>query len=160
MIAEEVLEEVRSRGAHVEARGEVLHIEAPRGALSPELVAAMRQLKPELLRLVGLASLTVGNALGGVTELDEPSFLVAEVCALPLEDFACAGLAVKVWSKVLGAVVILASDDAQLDPGELRTVYRAHELRALLYLRDPSELRSIHAYKKTFRGTIIDVSFR
>jgi hypothetical protein len=36
----------------VEARGEVLHVEAPRGALSPELVRSLRRLKPALLRLV------------------------------------------------------------------------------------------------------------
>jgi hypothetical protein len=74
-----------------------------------------------------------------------------------LDDFARAGLVVTVWSKVLGERIILASDNARVDPGELRTVYRARELRALLGLSDPAELRRIHEVKRTFRGTITDI---
>jgi hypothetical protein len=81
---------------------------------------------------------------------------VAEVCAMRLDDFARAGLVVTVWSNVLGERIILASDNARVDPGELRPIYRARELRALLGLRDPAELRRIHEIKRTFRGTITD----
>jgi hypothetical protein len=73
-----------------------------------------------------------------------------------LDDFACAGLVVTVWSEVLGERVTFASDNARVDPGELRPVYRARELRALLGLSDPGELRRIHAVKRTFRGSISD----
>ena len=59
---------------------------------------------------------------------------------------------------MLGEQIIFASDNAAVDPGELRPVYRAHELRVLLGLRDPGELRRIHELKKTFRGTITDAS--
>jgi hypothetical protein len=55
-------------------------------------------------------------------------------------------------------VVVLASDNARVDPGELRTVYRAHELRALLGLTAACQLRRIHKVKRTFRGTITDTS--
>jgi TubC N-terminal docking domain len=160
VIAEDVLAELRRRGVQVEARGDVLHVEAPRGMLSPELVQSLRQLKPELLRLlrrVAPVPGTVGEALGGVAEV-QPSLLVAEVCAMPLEEFARAGLVVEVWSRVLGEAVVFASDNARLDPGELRPVYRAHELRVLLGLSAPGELRRIHEVKRMFRGTVTDAS--
>jgi hypothetical protein len=157
VIAEEVLEELRRRGVQVEARGEVLHVEAPRGALSPELVRSLRELKPELLRLLALAARTVGETLGGVAEAC-PSLLVAGVCAMRLADFARAGLVVEVRSRVLEEVVVFASDNARVDPGEPRTVYRAHELRVLLGLTAACELRRIHEVKRTFRGTITDAS--
>ena len=63
-MAEELLEELRRCG--VQARGEVLHVEAPRGALSPELVRSLRRLKPALLRLVAPeVARTVAETLGG-----------------------------------------------------------------------------------------------
>jgi hypothetical protein len=158
MMAEELLEELRRCGVQVEARGEVLHVEAPRGALSPELRQSLRRLKPALLQLVApAAARTVSETLGGVSE-SGPSQLIAEVCAMRLEDFARAGLVVEVWSTVLDEAVVLASDDARIDPGEQRTVYRAHELRVLLGLTTPQELRRVHEVKKLFRGTITDAS--
>jgi hypothetical protein len=157
VIAEDVLAELRRRGVQVEARGDVLHVEAPRGLLSPELVESLRRLKPELLRLVALAPGTVGEALGGVSEV-QPSLMVAEVCAMPLEEFALAGLVVEVWSRVLGEAVVFASDNARLDPGERRPVYQARELRVLLGLAAPAELRRIHDVKRMFRGTVTDAS--
>ncbi len=157
-MAEELLEELRRCGVQVEARGEVLHVEAPRGALSPELVRSLRRLKPALLRLVAPeASRTVGETLGGVAETGG-SLLTAEVCAMRLEEFARAGLVVEVWSSVLDEAVVFASDDARVDPGELRTVYRAHELRVLLGLTTPRELRRVHEVKRLFRGSITDAS--
>jgi hypothetical protein len=157
VIAEEMLEELRRRGVQLEARGDVLHVEAPRGILSPEMVAALRQLKPKLLRLVALALPAVGDALGGVAPV-QPSLLAAEVCAMPLADFAQASLVIEVWSRVLEEAIVLASDHARLDPGELRPVYQARELRVLLGLNAPGELRRVHEVKKLFRGTITDAS--
>ena len=104
-MAEELLEELRRCGVQVEARGEVLHVEAPRGALSPELVRSLRRLKPALLRLVAPeAARTVGETLSGVSETGA-SLLTAEVCAMRLEEFARAGLIVEVWSAVLEEAV-------------------------------------------------------
>ncbi len=156
-VALEVLAELRRRGVLVEARGEVLHVEAPRGTISPDMLRRLRLLKPELLRLVAAAPPTVGDGLGGVSAV-QPSLLVAEVCAMPLADFARVGLVVEVWSKILGEVVVFASDDARIDPGELRPVYRAHELQVLLGLTAPAELRRVHEVKTMFRGTITDAS--
>ena len=54
--------------------------------------------------------------------------------------------------------MVFAGDDARV--GELRTVYRAHELRVLLGLTTPRELRRVHEVKRLFRGTINDSSPR
>jgi hypothetical protein len=54
--------------------------------------------------------------------------------------------------------VVFASDDAPVDPGELRTMYRARELRVLLGLTTPRKLRLVHEVKRLFRGTITDGS--
>lgn len=58
---------------------------------------------------------------------------------------------------MLGEVVVFASDNAALDPGERRPVYRAAELRALADLASlrPEELRQVHKAKQSFKGTIL-----
>ncbi len=86
------------------------------------------------------------------------SLLTAEVCAMRLEEFARAGLVVEVWSAMLDEAVVFASDDARVDPGELQTVYRAHELRVLLGLTTHRELLRVHEVKRFFRGSITDAS--
>ncbi len=86
MMAEELLEELRRCDVQVEACGKVFQVEAPRGALSPELLRSLRRLKPALLQLVApTAAQTVSETLGGVSE-SGPSQLMAEVCAMRLED--------------------------------------------------------------------------
>lgn len=77
---------------------------------------------------------------------------------MSLVAFSGARLVVEAWCDLLGEVVVLASDNARLDPGELRPVYHAHELAALLGIRDRLDLRRINEVKKTFRGTITDLA--
>ncbi|HEV3073361.1 MAG TPA: hypothetical protein VHB47_02990 [Thermoanaerobaculia bacterium] len=154
MDAQALLVELKARGVEIRAAGEDLEIR-PSGPLPPALLVELRAHKSEVLRR--LARPAVSDALGGVSE-SSPSLLAAEVRALRLEDFALAGLVIEVRSDVLGEGVIFASDDARVDPGERRPVYRARELRVLLGLTDPLELRRIHEVKRTFRGTITDAS--
>ena len=52
MTAESLLTELRSRGAKLAVAGDRLHIEAPRGTVSPELLVELRAHKAELLRLL------------------------------------------------------------------------------------------------------------
>ena len=73
MIAEEILAELRGAGALVEARGDVLHVEAAPGTLTPDRLRSLRELKPALLRL--LAPSGVVGSLGGA--LQAPSKVVA-----------------------------------------------------------------------------------
>jgi hypothetical protein len=148
-----LLADLEERGVELRAVGGSLEVR-PRGAVPSPLLAQLRQQEPEIVRR--LVAPTVANAAGGVLPA-APSQLVAEICAMRLDDFARAGLVVTVWSEVLGERIVLASDNARVDPGELRPVYRARELRALLGLSDPAELRRIHEVKRTFRGTITDI---
>ena len=154
MDTDALIADLTSRGIEVRAVGGDLEVR-PREVVPPELLARLQAHEIEIVRR--LVAPAVADAMGGVSPAP-PSELVAEVCAMRLDDFAGAGLVVTINSEVLGERVIFASDNALLDPGELRPVYRAHELRALLGLRDPGELRRIHEVKKTFRGTITDAS--
>ncbi len=52
MTAEEVFDEIRMLGGRLEARGDRLHVEAPKGVLTPEHREALTALKSELLVLV------------------------------------------------------------------------------------------------------------
>src|ERR1700680_626508 len=158
MDARELLAELAARGIEVRAAGEEREIR-PGGAVPAALLEELRAHKPEVLRCLApaRAAVAVADALGGVVE-PSPSLLVGDACAMGLEECARAGLVVEVWSEVLGETVVLASDDACVDPGELRVVYRARELRALLGLTGACELRRIHEVKRTFRGTITDAS--
>jgi hypothetical protein len=80
--------------------------------------------------------------------------LAAEIMAMSLTEFAVAGRVVGVVPQVLGEPVVFASDNAIVDPGERRVVYRAAELRALVGL-GPADLRCLHRVKKIFGGTIL-----
>ena len=72
---------------------------------------------------------------------------------MPLATFAAARHVVTVRSELLGEVVVFASDNATVDPGERRVVYRVAELEVLSSL-DAENLKRVHAFKKTFRGTV------
>jgi hypothetical protein len=109
--------------------------------------------------LLNRLAAAVAEVVSGVASAPLPAHLtspelLAKVCVMRLDDFAGAGLLVTLWSEVLQDRLIFASDNAQVDPGELRPVYRAHELRMLPTLTDPSELRRLHSVKKMFRGAI------
>ena len=96
---------------------------------------------------------TLSQALGGIEE-SSPCLTVRDVAALPLARFATSRLVLEVRSDALGEVVLLASDDALIDPGETRTIYRAAELLELLGLSADS-LREVHQIKRTFGGSVV-----
>jgi len=151
--AAELLKQVAERGVRVSLVGESLHLR-PKSALPPELVAKLREHKPELLQLLAAnAPVRVADTLGGPVEPEQESLLVADVVAMPLEKFATARLVIRVSSEVLGESVIFASDNAAVDPGERLVVYRARELKLLLGA-GPKDIRTLHTAKKEFGGTI------
>ncbi len=94
-----------------------------------------------------------------------PSRLPApeEVAAMTLDEFARAGLIVRVWSNVLGCEVFFVSDNvpaAELKGIDLQ-IYRTADLRKLEHLRQrPRDLRKIHDVKNIFDGAITDVQPR
>jgi hypothetical protein len=150
----ELLTELQLRHVELEVVGDRLRIR-PAAAVPPELRAELRARKAELVNLLKDRSgpLLLQAFPGGVTEAAS-SVLAAEAVALSLSAFASARLVVEVRSAALDEVVLFASDDALLDPGERRVVYRAAELRELLGL-SRSDLRAVHAVKKLFGGSIL-----
>ena len=152
MNAVELLTDLAERGIQATGEGEHLRVR-PRSALTPELIEEIRAHKAELLALLD-GRLPLAEAFpGGVEEVQ--SLTLAEVCVMPLEKFGRARLRVVVYSKVLGEEVLFASDNATVDPGERRVVYRAAELRELVRIgADEMELRSIHDAKRVFGGTV------
>jgi TubC N-terminal docking domain len=153
MTAAEVLSELKSRHVELVVDGDRLRFR-PVGAVPEDLRAKLRAHKAELVELLKLhQGLPLRDALpGGV--VGPQTCLVAESLEMSLEEFAGAGLVVEVWSGDLDEAVVLASDDAVVDPGELRVVYRAAELRGLVGVQ-PRDLRNLHDIKKTFRGSIL-----
>ena len=82
------------------------------------------------------------------------------VLDMRLDAFAEAGLILGVYSEVLDREVLFVSDNVADEalPNDDRVVYRAHELRKLWVLRpQPAQLRTLHATKAVFGGTIREV---
>ena len=172
LAATELLSSLVASGVHLGVTGDELEIEGPKEILTRRVLDELRNHKQELLQLlaegeggVSIPSETpatvqhppsdpqlADSLVGEITE-SRPCLTVSDVCAMPLSEFAQAALVVEVRSSVLDEVVIFASDNALVDPGEQRTVYRAAELRALLGIRQ-EDLRQLHQVKSTFRGTI------
>ncbi len=146
MNAVEILSELQTRGVELQAAGDRLRYR-PVELVASALLDELSEHKEEILELLGGR---VGDALGGV---EAASVTAADLCQMRLGDFASAGLVVEVRSKILDEVVIFASDNAPVDPGERRAIYRASELRALVGL-EPKGLCQVNLVKKTFRGTI------
>ena len=151
MRAETILSELRTSGVEIVADGGHLRFR-PVARVSEDLRQQLIENKPELLRLLTAASAFLAETLGGVTE-SEPTLGGADLCAMPLKQFAEARRVVRVRSEALGEVVVFASDNATVDPHESCVVYRAQELAELLRLGDRS-LREVHRTKQTFRGTV------
>ena len=79
---------------------------------------------------------------------------------MSLDQFAQAGLIVKVYSEVLGQDVLFVSDNVSDAALANRTlpIYRADELRKLaLFNPSPIALRTVHISKTVFQGRIADV---
>lgn len=83
-----------------------------------------------------------------------------DIALMGLEEFAQAGLVVRVRSSILGQDVLFVSDNVPEAAIAHRglTVYRARELRKLAILGpSPRSLKTIHDAKTIFDGVITDV---
>ena len=154
MNAADILSELEALRVELAVTGDRLRFR-PARAVPAGLREALRLHKAEVVAMLrDRPAVALRNALpGGVAET-QPSLLTAEITAMSLAEFAVAGRVVGVVPQVLGEPVVFASDNAIVDPGERRVVYRAAELQELLGLR-PADLRSLHNVKKIFGGTIL-----
>ena len=69
----ELLNELTERGVILEPRGERLHVEAPRGVLTPEFRQALIEHKPEILAMLRPCCPTCGERLR-ITETDRYTY--------------------------------------------------------------------------------------
>jgi len=150
MTAQELLSDLTKRDVVFTLDGEQLRVDAPRGLITEDLRRKLEDHKAELVDLIRQRC---------------PPALPDEVtvAAMTLDEFAAAGLTVRVWSNVLGCEVLFVSDDvpdAELEGTDL-PIYRTDELRKLELLRPrPRDLRRIHDVKTIFNGAIADVRQR
>lgn len=144
----ELLTDLESRGVRLALCGDEVRIRGPRTVV-PRVVDQVRTHKAELMKLLA-NRVAVGEALP--VQLHTDSVSTAEHLRMPLSEFSDSGLVLVVQADSLGREeIVLAADNAILDPGERRVTYRASELRYLLGL-GPGELRCVHRVKRTFRG--------
>ena len=132
MTAEALLSRLTELDVHLEAAGQELNCDAPAGVMTDDLLTEMREHKEELLNLVA-----------------DP---FASVDDWSLSRFATSGLCRKVRSKVLGEIIILAADNADV-PVDDAVVYRVAEARLLVGL-PPEQIRAFHKVKVYFDGVI------
>ncbi|MCH9647759.1 MAG: hypothetical protein K0U98_05935 [Deltaproteobacteria bacterium] len=153
MSALELLAEVHRRGVAIEVEGGHLRL-SPASALSTDLIGELRVHKSKLLELLESRPNTDFDKVlpQGFSE-EQPTLRTDGVTSMSLAEFSRAHLVVEVCSEVLQESVVFASDNATVDSGEQRVVYRARELSLLLSL-GADELRSLHAAKKIFGATL------
>jgi hypothetical protein len=151
MNAQQLLAKIESRGVVLRLAGDRLQFQ-PRDAVDGELLEDLRAHKRELLDLLRSRASVAGSMPGEVEPRRWP-VSESELLAMRLSEFSKAGLVVEVFSEALDETVILASDNATVDPGERQVVYRAAELRELIGL-DPETLRTVHEVKRVFGATI------
>lgn len=147
----ELLTDLESRGVRLALCGDEVAIRGPRSVV-PQVVDQVRTHKAELMKVLA-DRVAVGEALP--VQLHTDSVSTAEHLRMPLSEFSWSGLVLVVHATGLdGEELVLAADNAILDPGEQRVVYRASELRHLLGLV-AAELRSVHKVKGTLRGLVM-----
>lgn len=148
-----ILSTLSKLGVTVTAQDDKLRLDGYGRQPPPALIEELRAHASEVLTLVRAGQVwpRFGDVLSGVLPLQSTD---RDVVRMPLDQFAGARLVVAVTSEVLNGPILLDSDNAVLDPGERRPVYRASELRALLGL-SPRDLRQVHRVKVIFGGTVV-----
>jgi len=151
MRAEQLITNLETKGVTLVLFGDRLRIQ-PRDSVPQEWISELRAHKGAIVHLLR-SRVTLREAVPGHIKAARWPLDGAELLAMPLHRFAKARRVVEVFSQAFGETVVLASDNAALDPGERRAIYRASELRQLLGF-DDEDLRAVHAIKRlTLRGT-------
>lgn len=152
MSVQELFTKIEALGVALRVNGNRIQFSPP-GTLPEDLRSELKSHEADLLAALR-CPLSVCESLPGTVEPDRWPVTEGELLSMPLEGFARSGAVVRVWSSVLEERLILAADNAHLDPGECRVVYRAGELRELAGL-PPEDLKEVHRFKKLFRGRIV-----
>jgi len=124
MSAHEIVNEIRNLGARIQARGDRIHIDAPKGTIRPELKAKLSENKAEILKKLELeASMKRLEATHiSIAVLDDGTMRVvrsdAEACQAVANRFA---------------------------------IYTPEDMYYYVQL-EPHERRALHDFKKRFGG--------
>ena len=150
--AQDLLTRVEDLGIVLCAEGDRIRFR-PKDAVPAGLLEELLGHKAELLELLRVRASSVAGAVPGKVEAKKWPLTAAQILEMPLSEFADARRVVEVFSQVLDETVIFASDNAAVDPGERRVVYRAAELKKLIGVC-PEDLTTVHEIKRVFGGTI------
>lgn len=129
MTANDLVAILRTSGAFLRLEGRRLFV-GPARRISDHLLAELRAHRAVLIDFARRSS-TLEKILAGDVEPAADIPATTGDVAMPLKRFATAELEVPVHCPLLGGDIVLASDDAVLDPGERRPVFRAAELAHL-----------------------------
>lgn len=133
MTARDIFDEIRMLGGRLEARGDRLHVEAPKGVLKPEHRKALAALKPELLALLQTKR-EAGDLEASMKRLE-----AAQIC-------------VGVWEDGSMRIVLSESDTVQaIDEGG--TLYSPADMTMYVTLSE-RERKMLHEFKKRFGGSV------
>ena len=138
MTAAELLRELRRRGVKLTVNGDRLRYEAPRGALTPELLEAMRQHKPELMRMLARPPIPPDLASQVEAALRRGQWVRVET------DFG---------DIILAPNRRAAERAAQRHPG--LPIFRPAEWKELLACETPEELAVLIELKRTLGADLI-----
>ncbi len=130
------LADLKQLGIRVSVEGRDLSIDAPKGALTSDLVESLRKSKQDLI-----AELSLGH--GVLDDLD-----------MPLSEFGYSGQCIEAYSRVLSERVMFAANNAEVPNVEM-VVYKPREMAAMAQM-SPDQLRAAHNVRKAFDGELLE----
>ena len=145
----EIISRIRSKGVTLRTFGDRLQAYSKQ-AIPHDLLEELGHHNQEIFNYLYEETTVAGALPGPIKPLQSPS-LGADILSLPLRQFAKTTHVIDVASDTLKDDIVLAGDDAVIDPGEQRVVYRAHELCELAGC-SPEELCQIHTIKRQYGG--------
>jgi len=152
MTVSEVLQEVRRVGIMLQADMDRLRVNAPKGALTPELRQALLEHKPALLQLLTAPPCPTCGVSDWRSSPDGGRWCVPCVVAgrVPV-------VAVKVHSAVLDTAIWVVADDLPQEawPQDGAVVYTHAEVRHLAQV-GPDTLAWVHATKTMFDAEVVE----
>ena len=159
MNATSLLSDIQARGVHLEVEAGALKYRAPKGAITPDLLASLKAHKADLIAVL--------SAHQRETELidwnDHPDTPPATPFSRETIQDIKAGKAVPVWSAVLEEWLWFVRDEKAkatlIVQGCQSPIYTLGELAVVADMRlnssfGPEDLKRVHAITKKFTGAI------
>ncbi len=125
MTADEILDQIQRIGALMEIRGDRLHVEAPKGRLTPDLVEDLKRHKPEVI-----------------------DYLLSKSC----NRIESLNVAIKIES-AFGDLWLVSSEAERGLADDGNPIYTAVEARRIVGM--PEQIvRQVHELKRVFGGRL------